>query len=985
MKRLIREQFPQPKTSNLPTRNQQIHLLFKMKKIIGFTLVLAAVLMANGCVTEKTKGAEVGWFKRGYHNLTSRYNYWFNADELFRLTQEKLDEQHQDNYNQLLDIYPYAAVDPQSARSDLDNVITKASKGIALHRPADWVDDCYTLIGQSQFLKRDFETAENTFRYIKDEHDPKKTKPKVKSSKQKKKEAKKLKKEKEKKKKEKKKAAKKKKKKKSSAKKKTDLTNKKPTQSSTQPVPKPDDKKKKEAEVEQKPTGENPYDKGMGRTAAYPLAMIWYGRTLIEREKYDEAEFLYRDLWEDRWFPANLRDDLATAEAYLWIKQKKYDKAIAPLTQAIDLSDKKKQRARLAYILAQIQYRAGNNEQAYAAFDKVLESKPDYEMVFNARLRLIQTGWGHQKMSSEEANSQLEKLLKDDKNLDYRDQIYYVMAEIALKEGRKYDAIANLRQSLSFNKNNTAQRAEAYLKLAQLYFEGEDFVQSKLYYDSTLTVLPATDERYKEVSDYADNLKDIARLITTIATNDSIVRVYNMDDEQRMLLARKIKAQRESEAAATAATAKSSQGPVTGGAKAPPPLAGNKPSSFYFYNEDFLKKGKKDFVRTWGSRKLEDNWRRSRRPATGPGDDIARRDSTRSDGLSDSELNSIFATLPKSESELAALQLSTYEAMYQLGTLFRDRLQNNKRCSSTLEEMQSRYPDQTKFEKETWYYCYLAFTDLNNRERAKYYLDKLAGKYPNSAYARAITDPNFLNATKARERELNTYYEETFTAFQKGDYKNAYDRCQDAPQKWGSQNPLMAKFALLSALCTGNLQGNEAYCKALSEVIARHPETAEATRAKEIARLMSCKGFEVAADDPKKKTDPIDDAFTREDDKLHYFLVALKGSDVRLDEVKNAVSDYNRENHKLEQLRISNIFLGTDTENPIVVIRKFDNKEQAMRYLNEVKKQLDFLGESDKKKYSKEFYAVTQENYRRILKNKTLNGYREFFEANYLK
>ncbi len=98
-----------------------------------------------------------------------------------------------------------------------------------------------------------------------------------------------------------------------------------------------------------------------------------------------------------------------------------------------------------------------------------------------------------------------------------------------------------------------------------------------------------------------------------------------------------------------------------------------------------------------------------------------------------------------------------------------------------------------------------------------------------------------------------------------------------------------------------------------------------------------------------------------------------------------AVSDYNREYHRLEQLRISNIFLGTDTDNPLVVIRKFDNKEQAMRYFNEVKDKAEFLGESGKKKYNKEFFAITQENYRRILKNKTLEGYREFFGDNYLK
>ncbi|MBK8557018.1 MAG: tetratricopeptide repeat protein [Lewinellaceae bacterium] len=324
--------------------------------------------------------------------------------------------------------------------------------------------------------------------------------------------------------------------------------------------------------------------------------------------------------------------------------------------------------------------------------------------------------------------------------------------------------------------------------------------------------------------------------------------------------------------------------------------------------------------------------------------------------------------------------------MFKLGTLFRDRIQNFNRSAKTLEELQTRYPDNDKHEIETWYYCHLDFRDLNNTDRANFYLEKLKNKYPNSPYARALTDPNFLNATKERERELNAYYEQAFNLFQKSQYKDAFDRCEEAPKKYGSTNALMPKFALLGALCVGNLEGNEAYCKALSEVIARYPESAEATRAKEIARLLACKGFEV--DVVKDKTNgglPIDNEFTLEDDKLHYFLVVLRGSDIRLDDVKNSVSDYNRENHRLDQLRISNIFLGTDTNTPIIVIRKFDNRNKAMMYYNEVKGKNDFLGETDKRQYTKEYFAVTQENYRRILKNRTLDGYREFFEGTYLK
>lgn len=627
--------------------------------------------------------------------------------------------------------------------------------------------------------------------------------------------------------------------------------------------------------------------------------------------------------------------------------------------------------------------RAGQNEEAYAAYEKVLRNAPKYEMEFNARLQQTSTGWANGKINSESAVKTYERMLNDDKNLDYRDQVYHAMADIALHDGQKKEGIEYLRKSLAFNKDNTAQRAETYLKLADLYFEEEQFVQAKAYYDSTLTVLPADDPRHKRATDYAENLKDIARLIQAIAANDSIVRIFRMTDAERKDLAKIIKKQREAEANEAIKAATTKQPSASGPAKAPTPTAGVKPSSFYFYNENFLKKGRKDFARNWGDRKLDDNWRRSNRISEGGGEEVAGGDSSRTNAAADAALKDIFASIPKSEDELTVIHLATYEAMYQLGTLFRDRLQNNLRCTGTLEDMQARYPDTARHEKETWYYCYLAFTDLSNRERAQYYYDKLVEKYPKSAYARTLTDPNFLNATKERERELNKYYAETYAIFQKGGYKEAFDRCQESPKKYGSQNQLAARFALLSALCIGNLNGNAAYCTALGDVISNYPDGPEAPRAKEIARLLACKGFEV--DEKKKPDTPIDDAFTREDDKLHYFIVALTGENVRLDDVKAAVSDYNTENHKAEQLRISNIFLGTDTNTPIVVIRKFDNKEQAMRYFNEVKAQKSFLGETAKKTYNKEMFAVTQENYRRILKNKTLERYREFFEENYLK
>ncbi|MFN0013729.1 MAG: tetratricopeptide repeat protein [Saprospiraceae bacterium] len=930
------------------------------------TVLLAVLLLAIGCVTTKKKNEEAGWLKRNWHNLTSKYNYWFNADELLDLTVAGLEKQHTDNYGQMLTLYPYTTPNPQSALADLDNVIKKSSMAISLHRVSDFTDDCYTMIGQAQFLKRDFETAEATFQYIREEHNPN-TKAKIKISKEKKEDA------------------KKKKKKPVKKKKKKPAPKKKNSKPGDKTEGKPEEAKPAAPAPEPYVQRYDPYNKTLQRTAAYPLAMVWYGRTLIEREKYDEADFLFRDLDQDAYFPEDVRQELHSAQAYLWIRQKQYDKAISPLEKAVKFAGNKNARARLAYILSQLYEQSGQFDRAYDALETVLKSNPVYVMEFNARLRRIAAGWTNGKISNEEANKSLESMIRDEKNNEYRDQIYFTMASIALKAGKREDAITYLQKSIAASSGNNNLRGEAYLLLADMYFEGEDFVFAKKYFDSTLTVLPATDERFSRVRRYADNLTEIARHITTIATNDSIVRIFYMSTEERKELAQKIKKQREEDAQKNlSASTPDKKGPLQ---SAPTPKAGQPGTSFYFYNDAFLKKGRKDFAKTWDDRKLEDNWRRSTRQQTGGPADFAGTDSLQTEAATSADLADIFQGVPQSEEELAVLHASTYEALYHLGVLFRDKLENNKRCSNTLEDLLKRYPEIDKFEKEAWYYCYMAFTALGNTERAKYYFDKLVGKYPTSPFARVLTDPDYVASNKERERELNQFYEQTYSFFTQGNFQTAFDRCTQAPQKYGTTNPLIAKFALLSALCTGNLQGKAAYCQSLKEVIARHPESAEATRAKEIARLLSCEGFEVV--DPKTAAGSstpttLDEAFTPDDDKLHYFLVAITG-DVRLDDVKIAVSDYNREFHKLEQLRISNIFLGTDTNTPILVIRKFDNKAQAMRYFEEVRNTKEYLGETTKKTYAKEFFAITQENYRRVLKNKTLDGYREFFSENYMK
>jgi hypothetical protein len=330
--------------------------------------------------------------------------------------------------------------------------------------------------------------------------------------------------------------------------------------------------------------------------------------------------------------------------------------------------------------------------------------------------------------------------------------------------------------------------------------------------------------------------------------------------------------------------------------------------------------------------------------------------------------------------------LNTYEAMFQLGKAYRDKLERNDKSVTTHEDMMRRYPTYDRYEVETWYYCYVAHRDLGNAAKAQYYLDLLADKHPKSPFTLSVTDPNYAKYGKDKERDLNQYYQQVFAAYEKDDFKGALALLRAAPPKFGTQHSLIAKFKLMEAMCVGNSDGSEAYCRELKTVIAAFPDGAEAVRAKEIARLIPCEGFKEDINE-KKPTDsnPAAEVFTVDHDKIHYFLAVLHGADIKINDVKGSISNYITKNHSTESLKISNIFLGTDVTNPIMVVRKFDNKAQAMKFYQEILTEKSFLGENDKRTYVKEYYPITQENYRRILKNRNLDGYDAFFLNNYMK
>lgn len=922
-------------------------------------------MVGSSCKTTKRKGdlSPIGKF---YHNTTAEYNGYFNADVLMQESIYDLEMQHQDNYNKILPLYKYReASNPKVVAEKLDKAIEKVSVVVALHRYSNWTDDCYLLIGKAEYLKQDFEAAEETLEYMVAEFKPSNLKAIKKTD-----------------------NTDKKKKKKSSPKKKK--KRRKNSKKHRIPVSKKDRTTTPKEEIEPGITtislGDNkvaiedgkPESYFLRHRPAYQEGLLWLARTYIERENYFEADRIIYQLTKSPGTFPYIRRELAVVEAYYYLKQRKLVDAIAPLERAIDLAKDRLLKARYTYILGQIYQRTGKNDLAYQSFQKVLKLRPSYEMDFSARLNMTKMSWAQSGGSMDAARKDLDRMLKDLKNLEYKDQIYFAMAEIDLKEGNKEQAIQNLRNSLASSSSNSAQRTEAYLMLANLYFEAEKFVDTKKYLDSTLIVMPTTDERFSEVKTLALSLTDIAKNLEIIQLQDSLLALSKLNEDERFAMAAEIKkAQDEARRKALLESAKEDPARPGIAGNSGGPKAGGVKSDFFAYDDRAIKRGLKDFERKWGNRPLEDNWRRGTKSAVADAGEEEQGDlENKSSALTQDDVDAIFRDVPKTPEEVEAANKKIMDALFALGRLYREKLNNEVRAIDALEELLQRYPE-TNYRPEALYLLYLAYTDSNKTSDAKRCYDLLTGEFPDSPYAMMLTDPDYLAKTRDREQRINDYYNEVYAVFKRGQYRDAYDRINQVPTLFGGNNSHTPRFELLKAMCLGNMEGKGQYVAALKDLIERFPNAPEQKQARELLRLL---GEYTASGPGGSAVKPEEETYVYEPDDKHYIIVVFEGN-MTLETAKVQMSDYHLKYHKLDKLRVSNIYLGDiDNRTPIVVVRSFDNGEKALDYLKGVEaNKSDFL--SSEFKY--EIYPISQNNYRQLLKNKVINGYPEFFQKNY--
>jgi tetratricopeptide (TPR) repeat protein len=984
-------------------------------------LLLLGLLVS--CTVTKQKG-DISNTKRLYHNITSEYNGYFNANELIVKSKANLIEQVPNDYSRLLPIFPYVeAPNASSVYADCDVIVEKMARIVALHGPGYWIDDCYLMVGVAQFLKQDYETAETSLLYFQQEFEQgsqrksakisraQKAKMREVQQKEREKEVKERAKERELNVKEREKTKKQLQKERQKAIKEREKASKRGSSGSGAP---PREARKEKEELANKPAGETPSESKQRKTLdqqiaqkqeekekeqkksekyegkfkhriVYDEGLLWLAKTYVVRKQYLTAQRLLRRLNDDPDLDAATRLMTLKTYAFFHIEQDEYAQAIPFLKEAILLEKKKAEKARLTYITAQLYEKNKRYSDAQFAYLQVAAMKPDYDLFFSAQVNAIIAEWKGSTASINKAIEDLEKLSKDGKNIDYEDRIYFYIGEIEMENLQEGKAVKSYKKSVKVKSPTPTYRAMSYRRLGDYFYEKENFLPAKLYYDSTLLLMNDLDPEKKLLESKRNSIREIANSMQAIQLQDSLIRISKMNPEEQEALALEIRNKRlqeklEKEKEAAAKVAKAGMGGGRPQAQAVGFAGGGNSapakSEFFAYDEKLVRKGQRDFDNKWGNRALQDDWRRSRRSGAeeksveGVGGSLR----AMKKSISKSEIEKILEGVPRNEQEMKACLKIIESSTFQLGKLYREKLEDYTKSIAILEELLEKHPE-TTHELESFFLLYLNYTEIGDYAKANYYKQQIFKKHKNSELAKALSSQ--ISGEKSREEKAADDYDVLYQTFQKGDHPKALELAKSGEKTYQGMK-VQAKFALLGAMSTGNVEGREAYVTELKRVVSQYKGSPEQIKAAEILRLL---GQASSSTDGKISAVEAENIFKPEDDKFHYAMLIWREGNSSFEQAKNTVSNFNSKYYRLENLKISSITLDINSGTQLLLIRTFTNAEKAMKYFNEAQKRIsEYIPNPEQG----ELFVITQNNYREILKKREADLYRNFFTQHYL-
>ena len=552
------------------------------------------------------------------------------------------------------------------------------------------------------------------------------------------------------------------------------------------------------------------------------------------------------------------------AFADYYIKSQQAEEAIPYLAKAVK-GFKGNEKVRMNFLLGQLYEDVGDKRNAYLAYKQAGSSSgTTYRTKFNARIKQSAVYEGANIASEVKA---LKRMTRYDRNKEYLDQVYYAIGNLYLTHGDTLSAIENYKLAAEKSTRNGVEKAISQLTLGGIYFNRRQYDEAQVCYAEAIPLINDDYPNYKMLKKRSDVLDELAVYAQNVFLQDSLLMLSKMTPEQQKAVIAKIiedLKKKEKEEAENAAreeylaqqNAKGSQ--LKDNKNDPNSYNINTDNSWYFYNTATKNAGKTQFQKLWGSRKLEDNWRRRNKTTFSFEDEetdsslLALADSMMVLENGDTvkvDLEALkraedphyeeyyLKQIPKTEEEIQSAHEIIQEGLYNMGTILKDKMEDYNAAAYEYNQLLERYPDNT-YRLDVYYSMYMMYMRNGQVADAEPYRDSILVNFPDSKYGQAMQDPNYLENLKNMNRDQENMYEAAYANYLANNHSAVHEAYAEMMRKY-PLSKIMPKFMFIDALSYLTEKNHDKFKETIKDMLQRYPQTDITPTASEIVKQLN--------------------------------------------------------------------------------------------------------------------------------------------------
>lgn len=704
-------------------------------------------------------------------------------------------------------------------------------------------------------------------------------------------------------------------------------------------------------------------------------ARAWQAKCYAEMNWLYEAEDLITKQRRDS-IPRRAAADWDYTLADYHIRSEHWQEAVIYLRKAIRHERRKKQRARMWFLMGQIETLQGHRQQAYDAYKRVIRLNPPYELEFNARIAQSEV------MAATDAKNTIKRLRRmaaSDNNKDYLDQIYYAIGNTYLIQRDTLNAIAAYEKGNEKATRSGTEKGVLLWQLGNLYWQQEKYSDARRCYGEAIGLLDQDRPGYKELAQRSKVLDELVPFTEAIHLQDSLQQLANMPEAERnkaidrviQELIRKEKEekrkQQEAEAEQQLQQSGGSNLPQTQTQTTARPTTpvSQQSNTWYFYNPQAVSQGKQRFEQQWGKRPNADNWQRSNLTVLKLDQDEEQQeeqetglDGTEStDSITSSQQADSVATeasdphtreyylaqIPFTEEQKQASDAIIMESLLKAGIILKDKLDNLTLSHRMLYRLVTQYPDY-EHNDEAWYHLYLIYARQGKWDEAEMALARMKESHAESQWTILLSDPYYAENQRFGQHIEDSLYAATYQAFREERYKEVETNVRLSAERFpNGQN--RAKFLFIEGLSLLNNQRADSCVARMRQIVEQYPESEVSEMAGQIVKGVQqgrrLVGSRMTADDIWRQRQNLEnpndstamDTLSTVRDTRYTFILAYSPDSVNQNQLLYDIAKYN-----FTSYLVRNFDINIDTDGAIsrMMVSGFRSYDEALQYAHQL-------------------------------------------------